>query len=80
MERTEIVNKLTSIFREVFADVNLVLNDEMTTNDVEKWDSLSHMLMITTVEEQLGVKFKLKELNKLKKVGDIIEVLTEKLQ
>lgn len=80
MERTEIVNKLTSIFRDVFSDANLVLNDEMTTNDVEKWDSLSHMLMITTVEEQFGVKFKLKELNKLKKVGDIIEVLAEKLQ
>lgn len=80
MERTEIVEKLTAIFREVFAESNLVLNDEMTTNDVEKWDSLSHMLMITTVEEQFGVKFRLKELNKLKKVGDIIEVLAEKLQ
>lgn len=80
MERTEIVEKLTAIFREVFAESNLVLNDEMTTNDVEKWDSLSHMLMITTVEEQFNVKFRLKELNKLKKVGDIIEVLAEKLQ
>ena len=80
MERTEIVEKLTAIFREVFAEPSLVLNDEMTTNDVEKWDSLSHMLMITTVEEQFGVKFRLKELNKLKKVGDIIEVLAEKLQ
>lgn len=80
MERTEIVEKLTAIFREVFAEPSLVLNDEMTTNDVEKWDSLSHMLMITTVEEQFNVKFRLKELNKLKKVGDIIEVLAEKLQ
>lgn len=80
MERTEIVEKLTVIFREIFAEPNLVLNDEMTTNDVEKWDSLSHMLMISTVEERFGVKFKLKELNKLKKVGDIVEMLAEKLQ
>lgn len=80
MERTEIIEKLTSVFQEVFSDNCLVLNDEMTANDVEKWDSLTHMLMISTVEEQFGVKFKLKELNKLKKVGDIIDTLEEKLQ
>lgn len=80
MERTEIIEKLTSVFQEVFSDNNLVLNDEMTANDVERWDSLTHMLMISTVEERFGVKFKLKELNKLKKVGDMIEILQEKLQ
>lgn len=79
MERNEIVEKLTAVFQEVFSDSSLVLNDDMTANDVEKWDSLTHMLMISTVEERFGVKFKLKELNKLKKVGDIIAVLGEKL-
>jgi len=80
MERKEIVERLTIIFREVFGDSSLILNDEMTTNDVEKWDSLTHMLMISTVEEKFGIRFKLKELNKLKMVGDIITVLVEKLQ
>lgn len=79
MEKTEIIEKLTSVFQEVFSDNCLVLNDEMTANDVEKWDSLTHMLMISTVEEKFGVKFKLKELNKLKKVGDIVEILHDKL-
>ncbi len=79
MEKTEIVEKLTKIFKEVFSDPSIVLRDDMTAADVEKWDSLTHMLMISTVEEQFGVKFKLKELNKLKKVGDIIDILSEKL-
>ncbi len=79
MNRNEIVEKLTSVFQEVFSDNNLVLNDEMTANDVEKWDSLTHMLMISTVEERFGVRFKLKELNKLKKTGDIVDILEEKL-
>ena len=78
MERNEIIEKLTSIFREVFSDNNIVVNDEMTANDVENWDSLTHMLMITKVEETFGVKFKLKELNKLKQVGDIISLVEEK--
>lgn len=79
MERKEIVEKLTAVFQEVFSDASLVLNDEMTSKDVEKWDSLTNMLMISTVEERFNVKFKLKELNKLKKVGDIVAVLEEKI-
>lgn len=80
MERNEIIEKLTPIFREVFNDNNIELRDDMTATDVENWDSLTHMLMITKVEEVFGVKFKLKELNKLKQVGDIIMTLSEKLQ
>ena len=80
MKREDIIEKLTAIFREVFNDSSIVLKDEMTANDVENWDSLTHMLMISTVEERLGVKFRLKELNKLKQVGDIITMLEEKYE
>ncbi len=80
MERTEIIEKLTAVFHEVFNDNNIVLRDEMTANDVENWDSLTHMLMITKVEETFGIKFKLKELNKLKMVGDLINTIETKLQ
>ena len=80
MERTEIIEKLTAVFHEVFNDNNIVLNDEMTAKDVENWDSLTHMLMITKVEEVFGIKFKLKELNKLKMVGDLINTIETKLQ
>ena len=80
MNRNEITEKLTAIFHEVFNDNNIVLNDEMTAKDVENWDSLTHMLMITKVEEVFGIKFKLKELNKLKMVGDLINTIETKLQ
>ena len=78
MTKNEIIEKLTAIFHEVFNDNNIVLCDDMTANDVENWDSLTHMLMITKVEEVFGIKFKLKELNKLKQVGDIVSLLAEK--
>ena len=80
MEKQEIIEKITGIFREVFSDSNIVINEEMTANDVENWDSLTHMLMITKVEETFGIKFKLKELNKLKMVGDLINTIETKLQ
>lgn len=79
MERNEIIEKLTPIFREVFSDNNIVLRDDMTADDVERWDSLSHMIMITTVEKDFGIKFKLKDLNKMKQVGDLISIIASKL-
>ena len=80
MEKQEIIEKITEIFREVFGDNNIVITDEMTAADVENWDSLTHMQMITMVEDKLGIKFKLKELNRLKKVGDLISIVESKLQ
>ena len=47
MERTEIVEKLTAIFRNVFNSENIVLRDDMTADDVDNWDSLTHMAMIS---------------------------------
>lgn len=80
MDRNAIIEKLTAIFHEVFSDNTIVLREDMTAADVERWDSLTHMLMITKVEEKFGIKFKLKELNKLKKVGDLISIIETKLQ
>jgi len=79
MTREEIISKLTVIFHEVFNDNSIVLRDDMTASDVDSWDSLTHMLMITSVEEQFNIRFKLKELNKLKQVGDLINTIESKL-
>lgn len=80
MAREEVISKLTAVFHEVFNDNTIVLRDDMTASDVENWDSLTHMMMITKVEECFGIRFKLKELNKLKQVGDLIAIIESKLQ
>ena len=80
MGREMIIDNLTTIFRTIFSDDTIVLRNEMTVNDVGNWDSLSHMLMITEVEDVFSIKFKLRELNKLKNVGALIELIEFKLQ
>ena len=79
MNRNEIIEKLTAIFHDVFSDNTIVLCDDMTASDVENWDSLTHMFMITKVEEVFDIKFKLRELNKLKNVGDLCNTIAEKM-
>ena len=80
MERSEITEKLTLIFRDVFNNSSIEIDEEMTASNVESWDSLTHMLMILDVEEAFGIKFKLKDLNKIKKVGDIVDIIEIKFK
>ena len=75
----EIINKTRDIFREIFNDSSLEITREMTANDVDKWDSLTHLTMIAKTEEVFGIKFKLKELVKMKNVGDMLDKIQEKL-
>lgn len=79
MQKEEIVDKLTPVFRKVFADKSLVLTEELSAPDVENWDSLSHMLLISEVENEFAIKFKLKDLNKMANVGDMISIIGSKL-
>ena len=78
MERTEVLIKLTAIFRTVFSNDSLNLTNDLTANDVERWDSLSHMLLISEIENAFSIKFKLKDLNKMRKVGDMIDIIISK--
>ena len=78
MEKTEIVNRLTPIFKRVFVDESMELTDELSALNVENWDSLSHMLLITEVESEFAIKFKLKDLNKMLNVGDMVMIINSK--
>ena len=76
----EIETKLQDVFRDVFQDDSLVILPEMTAGDVDKWDSITHLIMISKVEDVFNVSFRLKELIKLKNVGDLIALLKEKTE
>lgn len=79
MERSQVIEKLTMNFRSVFKNNTLVISDEMTANDIENWDSLTHMLLIAEVENSFSIKFKLKDLNKMRNIGDLTDLIITKL-
>jgi acyl carrier protein len=73
-----ILTGLTAVFREVFDDDELVLKPELTADDVDGWDSLSHIRLILSVQKKFGVKFSPVEMNRLKNVGDLIALTRAK--
>ncbi len=74
----EVIQQLHPIFQKVFSDSNIQVNREMSAKDVARWDSLTHMTMISAVEQHFGIAFKLKELTKMKNVGDMVELIISK--
>jgi acyl carrier protein len=73
------IKTLTEIFRRVFDDDSISLDPDMTANDIDGWDSLSHVNLITTVEAAFGIRFNQKELLKQRRVGDLLADIDRKL-
>jgi acyl carrier protein len=75
MTEAEVKDKLTSIFRDVFEDDSIVVQNDLTATDVERWDSLSHIDMIVRVEEDFQIRLSTREVTGMKRVGDLIQAI-----
>jgi acyl carrier protein len=78
MDQIQIYSKLTTVFREVFDEDDLNLKPETTADDVDGWDSLSHIRLILAVSKSFGVKFSASEVGSLKNVGEFVELIRKK--
>lgn len=77
MTNKEIFEKLEEIFEEVF-DEKVTLTPETTAEDVEDWDSLSHITLISAVESEFGIKFAMKEVSTMKNLGEMVAIISER--
>ncbi len=73
------IEKLNRIFQTVFDNDDLDIRPEMTANDVDGWDSLSHVNLILAVEKGFGIRFSQKELLTFKNVGDLLRSIESKV-
>ena len=80
MDRQLIKEKIRTVIVAAVKHDNFVISEELSAVDVEGWDSLSHMIIIHGIEETFQIKFKLKELNKIINMGDLIELVVAKLK
>lgn len=79
MQREEIIEKIRNIFISVLKHEDFEMKDSLSADQVSGWDSLTHMIIITDIEAAFGIKFKLKELNKLNNLGNLLSLINEKI-
>ncbi|WP_072542531.1 acyl carrier protein [Bacteroides mediterraneensis] len=78
METKELLEILNGIFRKVLKRDNITLTESTTAHDVEGWDSLTNMVLLTEIEKKFGVRFTFREIVKLKNVGDLCQTILNK--
>ena len=78
MTRSEVLKKLTDVFRSIFDDDSIVLTDTTTADDIEEWDSLNQIKIILASEQAFGLKLNARKINVLTNVGEMVDyVLNE---
>lgn len=75
----ELRDRLNQIFCEVFDNDAINITAETTANDIDGWDSLSHVNLIVAIETKLGIKFSQKELLSFRNVGDLLKSISGKI-
>lgn len=79
MSREEIFEKLNQVFRDVFDDETITVNDATTALDIDGWDSLMHITLLSAVEDEFDVSFNMKEVVKMKNVGDMVDIIEDEV-
>lgn len=74
-----IYEKLSDIFQETFDNDDVIATPELTANEVEEWDSLSHIRVIVAIEEEFVIKFSISEIVELKNVGEMAALIESKV-
>ena len=75
MNRDEILKQLSLIFEEVLKQPGLKIDYNMSADDIDGWDSLSNMTIISEIEKKWNVHFKLRDIVRMKNIGDMIDVM-----
>ncbi|WP_339916536.1 phosphopantetheine-binding protein [Yeosuana marina] len=79
MEKNEILKKINDSFAKILEHDNFKLVDETTAHDVDGWDSVSHLMIITEIEEKFEIEFELMELMNMNTIGDLISSISNKI-
>lgn len=75
-----VMERVQEVFRDIFDDESLMIKRETTAEDVEDWDSLMHINLVLAIEKEFNIKFALGEIQELKNVGDMIDLIERKIR
>lgn len=79
MERKDILERVQTVFREELEDETIVLTENSTAKDIEDWDSLSHIQLVSAIEKHFGIRFLSREILSWQNVGEMVDSIVAKI-
>ena len=80
MNRQAILDKVQDIFRDILDNDEIVLTNESTADDIEEWDSLTHIQLIKAIEKDFSIRFTSREILSWNNVGEMIDSIVVKFK
>ena len=78
LSKDEIIERLDDVFRDVFDDDTLEVDENTTADDIEDWDSIEHITLIGAVEDEFKMRFIMGEVSGMKDVGEMIGIIEQR--
>lgn len=78
MNKNKLWERLNEVFRDVFDDRKITVDENTTADDIEDWDSLEHINLVEAVEQEFRMRFKMKEVSGMKNVGEMARIIEER--
>ena len=79
MTKQEIFEKIQNIFRNVFDNSEMKIENSSNSSNVENWDSLNHINLVVAIQKEFRIKFDLKEIQSFKNVGEMVDLVEKKI-
>ena len=79
MTREQVFETLNEVFQDVFDDMSIEVDEHTTSDDIDEWDSLEHINLIASVEQEFGVKFNMGQVNTMKNVGEMVDIILSQI-
>ena len=80
MNKPEILKTINSILCDIFNDPKLVVSENTSAQNIERWDSIAHVNILMTVERTFQVRFSLGEIKQLRNVGEMVSLIYAKTE
>lgn len=79
MDRKEIITQLHEVFTDTLDNEKIQLAEATTADEVEGWDSLTHVQLVVAIEKHFKIRFTSKEIQSWKNVGELINSISSKI-
>ena len=79
MTRNEVYERVNDIFRKIFDDGEITVNDATAAGDIEDWDSLEQINILVAMEKAFSIKFSVDDVSGLENVGQTVDLILKKL-
>lgn len=78
MTKKEVLDQVNIIFKETLDNENIVLKQETTANDIDEWDSLTHIMLVVAIEKHFKIRFTSLEIQSWNNVGEMLDSILKK--